>query len=637
MSFVGKILEVDLTAGDWQLRKCAPDMVAAYIGGRGLNISYLYDHLQAGVDPLGPDNIITFACGLLTGTPAPASSRLHVNALSPQTGLLGSSNIGGNFGSGLRACGIQQIIIRGRSPDPVYLYIDEDTVVLRKAKSLWGLTTDKTFEQLTARLDSKRVQALTIGPGAENGARFGCIMSGRHHAAGRTGMGTVMGSKQIKAIVVKAPKKPPRFNTDAEGREAIKRYIWLIKEAPEFKLVSSLGGAGYIKWADEHGIMPTRNFQDCHFEGTDQLDGENLAEYVTDRRGCRRCPVQCKADLLIDRGKLKGRKAARPEFEPILTLGAKCGLSDLDAVVYLDNLCSRVGLDSLSASAVIAFAMDLYERGIISRETTGGLDLTWGNAAAMETLIRQMAAGDGFGAVLNQGVRRAAKTIGKGAERFAAHVKGLELTGYHPDNAMGTALGYTVASRGADYNDVYAALEHKWQPDRANSELGTPLAVDTKSIHGKAALVRRAMIVGTALDSLGLCKVPALCLICSYNLIGEAELAAALTGEAVSADSLFEASERIIALERLFNFRHGASAADDRLPQMFFESDYSAGHAPSKPIEWMEPMVQEFYAVMGWNDDGRPGDQKLAELNLGSVACHCDERSGAPGNNASTK
>ena len=620
MDFVGRILLIDLSAGEWQLGRGEPDLVNSFIGGRGMNVNYLYENLQPGTDPLGPDNIISFACGLLTGTPAPASSRLHVNALSPLTGLMGSSNIGGGFGNALRACGIQQVIFRGCSPYPVYLYIDGDHIALRKAKSLWGSNTDDTLEQLRDRLNSKRIQMLTIGPGGENGALFGCIMSGLHHSAGRTGMGSVMGSKLLKAIVVKPPKKPPVFTTDSEGREAIKRYIWLIKEAPEFKLMTNYGGAGYIKWADDHGIMPTRNFQDCHYEETDLINGEKLADHVTRRRGCRRCPVQCKADLVIDRGKLKGRSAARPEFEPILTLGAKCGLSDLDAVVYLDNLCSRLGLDSLSASAVIAFAMDIFERGIISKESTGGVELTWGNADAMETLLYQMAAGEGFGAVLNQGVRLAAQKIGKGADRYAAHVKGLELTGYHPENAMGTALGYSVASRGADYNDVYATLEHKWQPDRADSELGTPLAVDTKSIHGKAALVRRAMIVGTALDSLGLCKIPALCLICSYNLIGEAELAAALTGEEVSAGSLFKAAERIIALERLFNIRHGAKAADDRLPMMFFEADYSAGRGPSKPYEWMEPMVKEFYSVMGWNDEGYPGEKKLTELNLDTQA-----------------
>jgi aldehyde:ferredoxin oxidoreductase len=299
-----------------------------------------------------------------------------------------------------------------------------------------------------------------------------------------------------------------------------------------------------------------------------------------------------------------------------MTLGAKCGLSDLDAVVHLDNLCSQLGLDILSAAGAIAFAMDLFDRGILSRQTTGGIDLGWGDAVVMETLIRQMAAGEGFGAVLGQGILRAAKIIGKGAEKYAAHVKGLEMSGYHPDNMMGTALGYTVASRGADYNDVYASLENKWLPERAIAEFGTPHAVETRSIHGKAALVRRAMIIGVALDSLGICKVPALSLICAYDLVGEAELAAVLSGNPVTAGQLVKAGERIVNIERLFNLRHGASASDDRLPDMFFEPDYNAGNPPSKPQEWMEPMIREFYGLMGWDDRGRPTPDKLRELGI---------------------
>jgi aldehyde:ferredoxin oxidoreductase len=428
-------------------------------------------------------------------------------------------------------------------------------------------------------------------------------------------MGTVMGTKRLKAIVVKERKGARPFRKTGE-HEAVRRYAFQITHSPQYDLVSERGGAGYIKWADEQGIMPTRNYRDCHFEAADRLDGENLVENVVRKRGCRRCPVNCKADLRIERGKLKGRDLNRPEFESIMTLGAKCGLSDLDAVIHLDNLCSQLGLDILSAAGVIAFSMDLFDRGILDRKATGGIDLDWGNAVAMETLIRQMAAGQGFGAVLAQGILRAAKIIGGDAEKYAAHVKGLEMTGYHPDNMMGTALGYTVASRGADYNDVYASLENKWLPDRAVKEFGTPYAVDTKSIHGKAALVRRAMIVGVALDSLGICKVPALSLICSYDLVGEAELAAVLSGEPVTAGQLVEAGERIVNIERLFNLRHGAQASDDRLPDMFFELEYNAGNPPSKPQEWMEPMIHEFYTLMGWDDHGRPTPDKLKQLGI---------------------
>jgi aldehyde:ferredoxin oxidoreductase len=303
----------------------------------------------------------------------------------------------------------------------------------------------------------------------------------------------------------------------------------------------------------------------------------------------------------------------------MLSLGSKCGLNDMDTLVYLDNLCTRLGIDNISAGSTIAFAMDLYDRGIINSDDTGGLDLSWGNGKAMETLIRQMVSGEGFGAILARGVYRAAQAIGRGAEQYAPHVKGLELSGYHPDNIMGTALGYTVASRGADFNDIYATMEYKWLPEEKIEELGSPRAVDLKSIHGKAELVRRSMIIGVVLDSLGLCKLPALCLICTYDLVAEAELAAALLGEALDASKLFSAGERIVNLERLFNLKHGASHTDDRLPDMFFEKDYNAGQKPSKPHAWMEPMKQEFYFVMGWDVEGRPTAEKLAELGIDPI------------------
>jgi aldehyde:ferredoxin oxidoreductase len=326
--------------------------------------------------------------------------------------------------------------------------------------------------------------------------------------------------------------------------------------------------------------------------------------------------VQCKADLAFDEGRLKGKKAVRPEFEPMLSLGSRCGLTDLDTLVYLDNLCSRLGMDSISAGGVLAFAMDLFDRGILTEADTGGLDLSWGNGETMEILIKQMADGEGLGGILAQGVRRAARIIGRGAENHAPHVKGLEIAGYHPDNIMGTALGYTVSNRGADFSDVYATLEYKWLPDEKIEEFGLPKTIDLNSIAGKAALVRQCMIVGMVMDCLGLCKVPSLCLICTYDLVAEAELASALTGQTVAVGDLFYAGERILNLERLINRRFGSTAMDDRLPDMFFDKEYNAGKQPSKPQEWMEPMIQEFYAVMGWDQNGRPTEKKLAQLGL---------------------
>jgi len=616
MSLIGQILDIDLTTQDWTFLPSPQDVVQRYLGGRGLNVKFIYENIPQGVDPLAPGNILTLSCGLLTGTAAPASSRLHINALSPLTGFLGSSNVGGGFGAKLRACGIQQVIIRGKAEQPVYLWIDGESVEIRNARSLWGLDTWETQDTLKRNLGSAGLKILCIGPGGENTTLFGCIMTDRDHAAGRTGMGSVMGSKNLKAIVIKDHKDQSRFDTSEKGHAAIKRYVRKMKNSPNYADLSRYGGAGYVKWADDLGILATRNFRENTFEGADRIDGKNLAKNISRRHGCHRCPVQCKAELRFDKGKLKETGGFRPEFEPMLALGPRCGLADLDTLVYLDNLCSRLGIDIISAGSAIAFAMDLFDRGILTLEDTGGLDLCWGNGEAMELLIRQMVSGQALGAVLGRGVRRASQIIGRGAENYAAHVKGLELSGYHPDNIMGTALGYAVASRGADYNDVYATLEYRWMPDQETKVFGTPAEADLKSITGKAQLVRRAMVVGVVLDSLGLCKVPALCLICSYDLVAEAELTSALTGLSVSVADLFAAGERSVNLERLFNLRHGVSTADDRLPDMFFSKEYNAGRQPSKPYEWMEPMTQEFYNVMGWDENGQPTEAKLAELGI---------------------
>jgi aldehyde:ferredoxin oxidoreductase len=623
MAFKGKILDINLSTATWKILPLPRKLTRQYLGGRGYNVQFLFHNLPTHADPLSPENLLLFSCGLLTGTAAPSSARLHINARSPLTGILGSSNVGGGFGATLRSCGIQTLIVRGKSPEPVYLWIDGDTIEIRNAKSIWGLDTWQTQEHLENKFSSQKLKIMSIGPGGENGTLFGCIMTDKDHAAGRTGMGTVMGSKNLKAIVIKATKRKAAFSARANGHEAIKRYIWQIKNSPHYKTFKKHGGAGYVKWADDLGIMGTRNFRSNTFEAVDQIDGKKLTENVTRRRGCFRCPIQCKAELKLDAGRFKGKNSFRPEFEPMLALGPKCGLSDLDTLVYLDNLCSRMGIDSISAGNSMAFAMDLFERKILTRDDTGGLDLAWGNGKSMEVLIRQMASGEGLGAILGKGVRRAAQIIGRGADYYAAHVKGLEMSGYHPDKMMGTALGYAVASRGADFNDVYSAIEHKWLPDEQIEEFGQPKASDLQSIHGKAQLVRRAMIVSMVVDSIGLCKVPVLSLISAYDLVAESELVSVLMDQPLTASDLYAAGERIANIERLFNLRCGASDADDRLPDMFFDKEYNAGRQPSKPSEWMEPMKKEFYSIMGWDKQGRPTSAKLAEIGITFIGdCH---------------
>jgi aldehyde:ferredoxin oxidoreductase len=556
-----------------------------------------------------------FSCGLLTGTRAPTAPRLHINALSPLTGLIGSSNVGGYAGAWLRSTGIVSLVIRGQAPAPVYLHISERDVEIRDAAVYWGLDTFDTQDNIAADLVDENLQILSIGTAGESGARFACIVTGKDHAAGRTGLGAVMGAKHLKAVVINKGRCKPFDHRRQLIGGAVKQYVQQIKASPDYDIFSRYGGAGYIKWADDMGVMGTRNYRQHRFEMVDRVDGRQLIKDKVRASGCYRCPVRCKADLKFKAGPMKGKTATRPEFEPMINLGSKCGLGDLQAIVRLDNLCTRLGLDSTSAATAIAFAMDLFDRGILNAAETNGLILDWGNAGVMETLIRQMAAGEGLGRILAQGVRRAAQTFGKGAHRYAAHVKGLELTAYHPAGILGSALGYAISSRGGDYNNVYSSLEHRWTARKGADAFGSADAVDTKRPSGKGRLLRRAVLVNIVVDSLGLCKVPTLSLLGTFDLENEAMLASAITGLPLTADDLFHIGDRIAAMERQFNLKHAPNIDEDCLPAMFFlERDTVLTQAV------MAGMLREFYTAMGWDETGHPLKKTLAALDIEPLA-----------------
>ncbi|MCB2145465.1 MAG: aldehyde ferredoxin oxidoreductase family protein [Deltaproteobacteria bacterium] len=611
----GDLLEVNLDDGVCSRRALSDALIARFLGGRGFNVGYLFEHLPTGTDPMGPGNLLLFSCGLLTGSRAPTASRLHLNALSPLTGLIGSSNVGGYAGAWLRSTGLMSIVIRGRSTTPIFLYISDAGAEIRDAGPYWGMDAVDTQDRIAGDLARENLQILAIGTAGESGARFACIVTGKDHAAGRTGLGAVMGAKHLKAVVIeKGTFKPFEDRRHLIG-SAVKEYVRQIKASPDYDTFSRFGGAGYIKWADDMGVMGTRNYRQKRFELVDRVDGRRLIQDKLRSSGCYRCPVQCKADLKFKSGPMKGQTATRPEFEPMINLGSKCGLGDLQALVRLDNLCTRLGLDSTSAATAIAFAMDLFERGILTVADTDGMTLGWGDAAAMETLIRQMAAGTGVGGILAQGVKRAAAIIGNDAWKFAAHVKGLELTAYHPAAILGSALGYAVSSRGGDYNNVYASLEHRWSAEKGAEAFGSPDSVDRQRPTGKGRLVRRAVLVNIIVDSLGLCKVPTLSLLGAFDLENEAVLASAITGLSLYAEDLFHIGDRIAAMERLFNLMHAPDMDEDRLPDMFFlEGDTVLSQTV------MSRMLLDFYAAMGWDENGRPLNEKLEELGIEPVA-----------------
>jgi aldehyde:ferredoxin oxidoreductase len=611
MEMYGNILQVDLTTRIHSFSPFPKDALHTFIGGRGFNVAYLFTHLPLKIDPLSPQNILIFSCGLLAGTRAPASARLHINAVSPLTGLIGSSNIGGYAGAWLRSCDIQSLIIQGRAAEPVYICLSKGSVEIREADFLKGRDTFETQETLQKHLKNDKLKILSIGPGGENLARFACIVSGRDHVAGRTGMGAVMGAKNLKAIAIARGQSNSRKSRTPDAALAVRRYVEKIKASPDFKTFSQYGGAGYVKWADEMGVLATRNYRENRFEDVDKINGRLLKKNTVKSGGCYNCPIQCKAVLQFKKERGVVENAYRPEFEPMCNLGPKCGLNDLEAIVHLDNLCTRLGLDSTSAATAIAFAMDLFDRKILTLEETGTLDLSWGNKDSMETLIQQMAHANKLGAILSRGVRQAARTIGKGADRYAMHVHGLELTAYHPSHIMGTALGYVVSSRGGDYNNVYASLEYRWSREKAIKEFGTDQSLDIHDISGKGPLLKRAVIVNIVLDCLGICKVPALSLLASFDLEEEAQLAAALIATAISPEILFYAGERIAAMEQLFNLRHAPEKMDVKFPQEVMDQENSMLTA-----ENLQYMLKTYYDAMGWDDAGYPKPATLKALGI---------------------
>ena len=546
---------------------------------------------------MAPENVLLLSCGLLTGSSAPASARLHLNALSPLTGILGSSNIGGYAGAWLRSCNIASIIITGKSQKPAYLYIDSEGARLKDASHLWGCDAFETQDMIKQSHQNKKLRILTIGPGGERNVRFAAIMSERDHAAGRTGMGSVMGSKNLKAIVISKGSHKHFSAVTSSQKKAVKVYATEIKNSAEFDFFSKQGGAGYVKWANDFGIMGSKNYGNIGIKHIKKIDVRQIEKNIIRSSGCFRCPVQCKAELKLD-GMGTDGLFTRPEFEPVINLGPKCGLDDLKQIIKLDNLCGRLGLDSTSAATAIAFAMNLFERNLLSDELVGDLDLSWGNAETMEKLLYQMVEGKGLGKILGLGIKKAAELIGNGASKHAAHVKGLELTAYHPAAIMGSALGYAVSSRGGDYNNVYASLEYSWAEAKAESEFGTKEAVNIKSIMAKGRLIKKAVITNIIVDFLGLCKVPVLSLLRSFNLENEVRLINGLTGLDFSNIDLFEAGKKIAALEKLFNIRYAKEEIEDNLPEMFFSKDSEQGLTRQN----FETMLHEYYNAMGWDE-----------------------------------
>jgi len=613
-----KIVKVNLSNGLVKKENISGDILRKFLGGRGLNAYFLLKYINKNIKPFNPDNILIFSCGLLTGTKALSSARIHLGALSPLTKLLGSSNAGGFFGAEMRACGIISLIIIGKAKKPVYLYIKDKDVQIRDATKLWGLGTYETQEKIQQQIGDDNVKFAVIGPAGERLVNIASIIFSSGNAAGRTGLGAVMGSKSLKGIAVRAIKKAYTPKTE-KIKEINKRYLNEMKNSSDYKEYLKYGDSTSVKWVDKLGAGSVYNYRDVYFMKVDTADGLSLKDFKVKRKSCFNCPIHCRAVIKIGQGQHNGFIGERPPFEVMEALGPKCGNADANESVYLHNMCNKWGLDSIDVGSLIAFVMDLYEQGILTEQETAGLKLEWGNPEVMKILVEQIAFRSSWlGDLLAQGIRKAADIIGNGAERYAYHVKGLSMTAMDPRGFKGSGLGYAVSSRGADFANVYARLEYAYTPQKAKEVFGTEKAADRLSEEGKPLMVKYTFRISGVIDALGLCKIPYLTLLNSYDLTIASELIEALVGWNIFPKELFQCGERIVNAERLFNIRRGANRADDILPEKFLKEPIDKGVCKGSVVN-LEKMLDEFYSLMKWTNKGIPTKEKIKELNLEEI------------------
>jgi aldehyde:ferredoxin oxidoreductase len=613
----GTILRVDLTDGTVDRHPTEESLARAYLGGRGLNVKRLWDELPAHTDGLAPENLLVFGVGPLVGTTFPGGARFNVSAMSPQTGILGDSNAGGFFGPELKFAGYDQVLIRGRADHPVYLWIKDDVVELRDARGLWGQDVWGSTHAIHDELGDPDVQVATVGQGAENGVRFAGVFVNLNRPAARTGMGAVMASKNLKAVAVRGTGFVSVADM-ARFEELIERLDRAIYNHPEYEIRCRLGTTKLIQALNRIGGLPTRHFQRGRFEEAEAVSGEAIERlYKIKSKACFACTIPCSRYLVVSDPRFPELRLEGPEFEPLAGFTVRVGNPDLALGLKCVDLANRYGLDAIALSEVIAWAMECHQRGLLSREEAGGLDLTWGEGETLLALIHQVAHREGLGDLLADGVRRAAERLGRGSGEFAMHGKGLEIFQADTRSIKAYGLGNAVASRGADHLRSEPWFEFSEDPEEGLRRFGIPETAFRLEHKGKGLVVKHFEEMAAISDATGVCKN-------TYNNMevldweGTAELLQAATGWDFGGEEVRRIGERIVNLERLFIAREGITRKDDTLPARFLHEPLPEGSGPSTgSVLELEPMLDEYYRARGWDlETGLPTRDKLTELGL---------------------
>ena len=611
LAYAGRILHINLSTGKVETEPLKEEWAKEYIGGIGLGIRLLMKYSKAGTDPFSPDNPLIFVTGPLTGTMGPtAGNGYAVVSKSPSTGGVAESKAHGFFGPELKRAGYDAVIFTGKSEKLVYAWIDDDSVHLLDAQQLQGKSPYETDEAIREELGDHYIRVSAIGEAGEKLVRFAAIINDEFRAIGRTGMGAVMGSKNLKAVAVRGTK-----DVNVADLEGFKEFIKMIHErmkGPATRKYRTLGTPENVLVLNALAALPTRNFTQATFEGAEKVSGEYLNErYVKKIIGCATCAMRCDHIAVVPEGPYKG-STSRMEFECLWALGPNCGVDRLDAIIEAMRLCNYYGIDGISAGVTVGFGMDLYKNGIISKENTGEMDLNFGNHEALIETIKKIGTRDGWlGDILAEGTKRAAEKIGKGAKKYANHIKGLELPGYDIRGLKTAALGFAVSFRGACHlrSGAYSP-DVKGKVNRFTIEKG----------RGKIIMENEDQY--NVIDSLILCKFSR----GTYydGLDDMANYYTLATGIKVTAEDLRKAGERINNLARLFNVREGVGTREfDTLPPKIMTVPIpDEGPAKGAVVNKEEFALglDDYYAVRGWTRNGIPTVEKLNELDLGEFA-----------------
>ena len=614
--YAGKLLRVNLTDGDFKVEPLSKEMIRGFIGGRGINMRMLYSEVR-GVDPLSPLNKLYISTGPLAGTGFPLGSRLNVSGKSPQTGLIGDSNVGGHFAAEMKYAGYDSIIIEGRSEKPIYIYIADGEVELKDASGIWGRRISDAYSEILRELGDWRAQIALIGPAAERLVRYSGIFFNLYRPAARTGMGALMASKNVKAIAVRGDgyvevARPAEFE----------RIVGEIEEEtyahPQFWPRRIMGTSRILMAANRLGILPGNHFKEPLLDQAFRVSGEYLAlKYNVKNMSCFSCIVNCSRFFLVKDDEYSGLMGEGPEYEALAGMTVRIGNSDLDAGLKAISLLNDLGMDVISASEAISWAMELYESGALKKEEIG-LELNWGNMDSVMKLIEMIARREGFGDILADGVAKASERLGKGKE-IAMHVKGLEMIQVDPRGLKGYGLGFAVASRGADHLRSEPFIELSDDPRIGEAMFGEGEATLRLGVRGKGKLVAYYENICALVDSLEVCKNLAENMdLLNYERV--AKLMRAVTGLDFTPEEVRDIGERIVNLERAFNVREGVTRADDRLPKRFLEERIARGPSAGQLME-LDVMLDEYYEIRGWDRErGIPSRKKLIELGLEDVA-----------------